>query len=155
MTNDIKWEDYTFTLDKGTELKIDSESPSAEECTRMIMDFFENAEREAIKNGIETNTIILSPKYNATKEFFLALSPHRVYQYPPMLLGKAVILADMFPDDVAFALTKTNVEIEPDYRALLKKYVKTDGKSLRFKNISYKKNKKDFERIKEILEYDL
>lgn len=138
-------------MNKWKDISLDTSDMDVPTYHKAIIEAMQKAECEAIKNGIETNTIVLSPKYAITKNFYLQIIPGHIFQYPPMLLGKAVILEDMLPDDTAFALMKTIVKKEEDWRSFLKKYVKTDGKSLRFKNISFKKNPEDFQKILEIL----
>lgn len=142
-----------ITEEKGKKLNLEHLNDSID-FGKIILNAFLDAEREAINQGIEANTIVLSPKYSITKRFWYSLGWDSFYEYPPMLLGKSVILADMLPDDVCFALTKTKVPNIEDlknevefYRNFVKKYIKTDGQSLRVKGISYKKNSDDFRKI--------
>lgn len=154
MNKDIEWEEFKLTQDNARELKVDDVSDDIDSVINKLRESFLEAEKQAVKEGIESNTIIINPKFCKSEKFYLGIG-WNVREYPPMLLGKAVLLDDILPDDVAFALTKTHVntaekELEK-LRNLLKKYVKTDGFSLRFNKISFKKNSKDFEYIKEII----
>lgn len=157
MKQDIEWEEFKLTRDNAKELKIDDFSESVESLVNKLREEILAAEKEAVKENIQANTIIINSKFCKSDKFYLGIG-ERVYEYPPMILGKAVVFEDILPDDVAFALAKTNVknpaeELEK-LRNLLKKYVKTDGFSLRFKNISFQKNKNDFEYLKELISDD-
>lgn len=154
MKQDVEWEEFTLTQDKGVPLKIDDIDCDEKTYTRALLEAFQEAEYEAMKNGIETNTIVLNPKFSITKKFYLAFGDH-ILEYAPMVLGKSVLLKDVLPDDVPFALMETKARTAEDDIALFKKYVVSDGKSLRFKRISYKRNKEDFERILKIICNDL
>ena len=50
-------------------------------------------------------------------------------------------------------LTNESLELEK-LKRVIRKYVKCDGESLRFKGLSYKKNKKDYEYLKGLLDED-
>lgn len=121
-----------------------------------IIEAFNEAEKEAFRQGIETNTIILNEKYDMTRNFYVKVdSINGFREYPPMILGKKLICSDFLPDEYYFALTKTSL-ISPyeelqDLKELLKKYVQCDGESLKFKGLSYKKNIEDFNKFKKIL----
>ena len=119
-----------------------------------------SAMTEAIRQNIETNTIMLNGNHDMTKKFYIGVTSFgdykMAYECPPMLLGKKLVCVDFLPDEYDFALTWTNIksandEIE-ELKNLFKKYVKCDGQSLRFKGLSCKKNIKDFEKIKELLD---
>ena len=156
---EVKWEEYKLKRSKGKKLKIDKlDNPeeTVKKATDELIESLRKAETEAIRNNIKTNAILLSSEFNLTKSFYYAIGFH-VKEVPPMILGKAVYLDTdkILPNDIAFATFESSQkhpleEIE-ELRNLFKKYVKTDGNSLKFKNISFKKNKKDFERILEII----
>lgn len=128
------------------------------------------AERQAIKEGIEENTIFLNQNFDKTKQFYATISQLHinhdgdvvVAQYPPLILGKKVLLVDYLPDKYSFALGWTNIKSSEDrvkeleqQIELISKYVKVlgvgDNEQLVFKGISTKRNKEDFQKIKEIL----
>ena len=128
------------------------------------------AEIQSIKEGIEVNTIFLNQNFDKTKEFYAAISQLHfadngeivVAKYPPLILGKKVLLADFLPDKYSFALGWTEMkssndriyELEQELE-LISKYVKVlgvgDNQQLVFKGISSKRHKEDFEKVKEIL----
>lgn len=125
-----------------------------------------DAIKESLCQGIKTNSIVLNVKYDFCRDFFLSVSPtlysEGVYTHiPPMLLAKQVVMADL-PEDYVFAITdlpiKRNVETVFDENQLLKKYLKLvgegDNECLVIKGVSSKKNKEDFDKIKEILGYE-
>lgn len=133
------------------------------ELVKSFIEAFNEAEKEAFRQGIETNTIILNKKYDMLKKFYVDVSGicglqdiHSLKEYPPMILGKKLICSDFLPDEYYFALTKTSLtspyEELQDLKELIKKYVQCDGESLNFKGLSYKKNIEDFNKIKKILE---
>ena len=120
-------------------------------------DFFkklQEAETEAVKQGIKNNTILLNGNHDRAKQFYLGFHT-RISEFPPMLLGKKLFCVDFLPDEYDFALTWSDVKSSNDriheLEDLFRKYVKCDGQSLRFKGLSYKKNIEDFEKIKELL----
>lgn len=143
------------------------------ELDSFLKDLYEKmkeAEIQSIKEGIETNTIFLNQNFDKTKEFYAAISqlcfsPDGgivVAQYPPLILGKKVLLADYLPDKYSFALGWTNIKSSEDRAKeleqqieLISEYVKVlgvgDNEQLVFKGISTKRNKEDFQKIKEIL----
>lgn len=132
-----------------------------------ISESIKKAEVEAIKQGIKVNTVMLNKNHAICHNFYSALRINTSYtnvtEIPPMILGKALVLVDFLPDDFDFALTFTNVNSPSDIieklkeeNKLLKKYIRVVGSGGKeqfiFKNISSKRNKKDFERIKEALD---
>lgn len=161
--NDVEWEEFKLKRSRGKKLKIDSlDNPenAIKKVTDELIESIHKAESQAIKNNIKTNAILLSSEFNLTKSFYYAIG-FQVKEVPPMVLGKAAYLDTdkILPNDIAFAIFESP-QIHPleeleKLKNLFKKYVKTDGKSLRFKNISYKRNKEDFERILEIICKDL
>lgn len=151
------WEEFTLKADRGVPLKIDNPNMEVDDIAKALLEFFQKAEAEAIRNNIVSNSIILNSELNLTKSFYYSFGD-RVREVPPMILGKALYLDTdkILPNNIAFALFQSNKQNELDeLRNLFKKYVKTDGKSLRFKNISFKKNKEDFERIMNLICNDL
>ena len=130
-----------------------------------VLEMIKDAEREAFKKGIETNTIMLNDKFDFCKGFYrglkLGAEDIAIHEYPPMILGKDVRLVDFLPEQYFFALTETNVNTNNYIKSLqnenqiLKKYLKLvgegDNQCLVVKGISTKKNKEDFEKIKELL----
>ena len=128
------------------------------------------AEKEAIKEGIEANTIFLNENFDKTKAFYNAISELYigddgcvgVLEYPPLILGKKVLLANFLPDKYSFALGKTTIksaterieELERDLD-LIRKYVRLagngDNAQLVFKNVSVKKHTEDFYKLAKIL----
>ena len=154
---DDNWEEFKIKVDRGVPLKIDNPNMEVDDIAKVLLEFFEKAEAEAIRNNIISNSIILNSELNLTKSFYYSFG-EMVREVPPMVLGKTLYLDTdkILPNNVAFALFQSNQKNELDeLRNLFKKYVKTDGKSLRFKNISFKKNKEDFERIMSIICNDL
>ena len=131
-----------------------------------IIEKIQKAEAEALKKGIETNTIILNTEFDLCREFWFCIDDvfgKKAHMFPPSILGKTVILGDL-PKDYVFALTKTNVTNIGDYinnleeeNKLLKKYIHLQGsgdcEQFVFKRLSKKKHKEDFEKIKEVLGY--
>lgn len=163
MTNDIKWEEFKLKRNRGKKLIIDelkNPEEAAKKATNELIESLRKAENEAIRNNINTNAILLSSEFNLTKSFYYAIGFH-VKEVPPMILGKSVYLDTdkILPSDIAFATFESSqkhpLEELEELRNLFKKYVKTDGNSLKFKNISCKRNQKDFERILEIICNDL
>ena len=123
-----------------------------------IVKAIKEAEEEAVKEGIENNTIVLNSNHAKVEKFYYQI-PNinaRINEFPPMLLGKNLICVDWLPDEYDFALVKTSIKSSADriheLEKLIHKYVKCDGQSLRFKGLSYKKNIDDFEKIKELLD---
>ena len=121
--------------------------------------------KESIEQGIKSNSIILNEKYDICRDFYLSVCPtlysKGLYTHvAPMLLGKQVVMLDL-PKDYVFAIAdlnlKRNVETVFDENQLLKKYLKLvgegDNQCLVIKGVSSKKNKEDFEKIKEMLGY--
>lgn len=154
--NEIKWEDFTITEEKGVPFKIDK----FEDFTGVLLGNLKEAEEEAILNGINANTIILNEKYAYVKEFYWSIKVNDFWsesaQCPPILLGKELLLAPL-PDGYQFALVESkrqrrNFEQELN---LITKYIKILGQGenqqLVFKGISSKKHKEDFETIRRIL----
>ena len=147
-----EWEEFTIKMENGKKLKLD-DFIKPEEITAALIESFQKAEVEAIRNHIKNNSIMLSSEFNLTKSFYYSICG-RIYEVPPMVLGKSVLLDTdkILPDNVAFALCQTNQQNElTELKEILKKYVVSDGKSLRFKHISFKRNVKDFERIMELI----
>ena len=115
-----------------------------------LIETIQEAEIKALENNISENSILLNDKYDICKEFVRVIrigDNLSVNPYPPMLLGKKVLLVNFLPENYAFALTTTNAPVKDDITPLLKKYVVVKNGQLMFKNISSKKNIKDFERI--------
>ena len=118
---------------------------------------------ESILQGIKTNAIILNEKYDFCRDFYFSACPTlysdgRYIHVAPMLLGKQIVMLDL-PKDYVFAIAdlnlKHNVETVWEENQLLKKYLKLvgedDNQCLVMKGISSKKNKEDFDKIKEML----
>ena len=124
---------------------------------------------ESIKQGIESNSVILNEKYDFCRDFYLKVSPlvdsgfpGSCLHIPPMLLGKQLVLLEL-PKKYVFSVCETkvsqNVETLYNENQLLKKYLKLVGEGenqcLVIKGVSSKKNKEDFNKIKEILGYEI
>ena len=122
------------------------------EFVETLIERVNEAEMEAFKKGIETNAIILNANNDFCRELYVGSTV-----YPPQILGKKVFIGTFLPDKYDFSLTWSNLaelqENELDkLKRLIRKYVKCDGESLRFKGLSYKKNKEDYEYLKGLLE---
>lgn len=62
----------------------------------------EEAYREALKNEIKANTVLLNENLGLVKEFWLAGA-----NYPKMICGLEVRVTNELPDNVSFAVTRT------------------------------------------------
>lgn len=78
-----------------------------------LMKEIAKAEQEAIKQGIETNTVILNENFDKCRDFYTSLSAQGVRYIPPMILGKYIFIGDL-PEKYTFALFKSNYESELD-----------------------------------------
>lgn len=135
--------------------------------TKKFISVIQDGIKESMLQGIKTNSIILNEKYDVCRDFYLSVCPtlysEGCYTHvAPMLLGKQVVMLDL-PEDYVFAVAdlnlKRNVETVWEENQLLKKYLKLvgeeDNQCLVVKGISSKKNKEDFDKIKEILGYGI
>ena len=102
------------------------------------------AKYKAFEKGIKANAIILNQNYDYLEEFYYTIDKC-LYKTKRMILGCKLVLGRL-PTKHEFAM----VEIEtPDYEELIRKYVRVINGQLVFKNISSKKNIKDFEAFHE------
>ena len=139
---------------KGVELKIDSLPENDNEIEKGIKNVWNEiaetimeAKYKAFEKGIKANAIILNQNYDYLEEFYYTIDKC-LYKTKRMILGCKLVLGRL-PTKHEFAM----VEIEtPDYEELIKKYVRVVNGQLVFKNISSKKNIKDFETLRGLLE---
>ena len=119
-----------------------------------LVEAIQKAETQAIKEGIENNTVIINSDLDKSNPFYIAFLGS-VRRIPPMILGKNIVFQPL-PQKYMFALTETNVENPYDriheLEDLIRKYVVVSGEtSLKFKNALLKKNESDFRKFKEII----
>ena len=154
MSDEVKWEEFKLKYDRGKQLTLDDFDMN--DVVQNIIKRMREAEREAVRQGIKNNTIVLNGNHDKCSQFYMSLRPGTISEFPPMLLGKKLMCEDFLPDKYDFALTWTQGkdinERVHELEELFRKYVKCDGQSLRFKGLSYKKNIDDFEKIKELLD---
>ncbi len=121
-----------------------------------MIDKIQRAEVEAIKKGIETNTVIINDKFDWCHEFAVQFTSYfgrnDVRIVPPMILGKEIIVAPL-PEDYSFALTYTNgvgnyVEELEERIKLLTKYIRVKNGELK---VLKRVKKRDIKKIKELL----
>ena len=141
MEDEVKWEDFHLDADHGTKMQI-KDLGDDNDIASAILQAIENAEREAFLRGIEANTIVLNKDLAFVKNFYYAVFGGIISEVPPMILGKMPVLYSL-PLDYDFAILRSPQN--PGYykqraeylEQILQKYVRTDGNSLRFKNLSY------------------
>ena len=140
--------------DKGVELKIDSLPQTENEIEKAIRDIYDKfattireAKDKALEKGIQANTIVLNSNFEYLREFYYSIN-RDIYKVKPMILGYKLMLGRL-PTKYEFAMAELET---PDYEELIRKYVRVVNGQLVFKNISSKKNIKDFERLRGLVE---
>lgn len=68
-----------------------------------IIEYIRQAEREAMKQHIETDTVLLNNKNAIVRKSALFFSQSERIDVPPMVCGLAAFLTDELPDNIAFA----------------------------------------------------
>lgn len=68
-----------------------------------LFNFIQQAEREAFKQHIKANSVILNSTLELVSEGYAVIG-NEVVQYPPMICGLSAFLTDELPDDIAFAV---------------------------------------------------
>lgn len=76
---------------------------------KSLHDWVKEAYKQAIKEGIDANTVVLNKNFIKTNGFAFCISNHFWHDLPPMICGLEIRVADDLPEKVDFALIKANM----------------------------------------------
>lgn len=71
---------------------------------KSLHDWVKEAYKQAIKEGIDANTVVLNKNFIKTNGFAFCISNHFWHDLPPMICGLEIRVADELPEKVDFAL---------------------------------------------------
>ena len=74
-----------------------------------LSEYIQKALIEAHKQRINANTVFLNSEIALVKRSYEKIG-NSITEYPPMICGLAAHLTDELPDDIAFAICKTETE---------------------------------------------
>ena len=74
-----------------------------------LSEYIQKALIEAHKQQINANTVFLNSEIALVKRSYEKIG-NSITEYPPMICGLAAHLTDELPDDIAFAICKTETE---------------------------------------------
>lgn len=74
-----------------------------------LSEYIQKALIEAHKQHINANTVFLNSEIALVKRSYEKIG-NSITEYPPMICGLAAHLTDELPDDIAFAICKTETE---------------------------------------------
>ena len=74
-----------------------------------LSEYIQKALVEAHKQRINANTVFLNSEIALVKRSYEKIG-NSITEYPPMICGLAAHLTDELPDDIAFAICKTETE---------------------------------------------
>lgn len=80
------------------------------ESMKKIQDFIFEGYKQAIKEGISANTVILNKKFAKVKPFGFSYYGN-VMQMPPMIAGLEAVASDEMPDDFSFLILEADKKI--------------------------------------------
>lgn len=76
---------------------------------KSLHDWVKEAYKQAIKEGIDANTVVLNKNFIKTNGFAFCISNHFWHDLPPMICGLEIRVTDDLPEKVDFALIKANM----------------------------------------------
>ena len=89
-----------------------AETPSS------ILEGISRARREAIKNGIMANAVIIDNSFVKTREYVCSFGIDTCVSFPPTICGLKVAFADL-PGEVAFCVLEATDSFQSDIERLV------------------------------------